>query len=87
MKTIYVGNLPFSATEQDVRDFFSPCKIKRVRMILDRETDKPRGFCFIEIDDEDLAGALALHNGDFGGRSAVVNEATPRPPRRAKQDR
>jgi cold-inducible RNA-binding protein len=78
---LYIGNLPFQATDADVRNFFesagfSPDEIKLVR---DRVSGEPRGFGFIEIGDRS-AGENAIHtcNGkDFLGRPMVVNEAKP----------
>lgn len=77
MKTIYVGNLPFTSTEQDVSDLFSAHgNVVSVKLINDRQTGRPRGFGFVEMDSEaaDLA-IRELHQADFGGRSLTVNEA------------
>jgi len=77
VKTIYVGNLPFNATEDDVRNLFSQHgAIHSVKMITDRETGKPRGFCFVEIEQGGANSAIeALNGADFQGRSLRVNEA------------
>jgi RNA recognition motif-containing protein len=77
VKTIYVGNLPFSASEDDVRDLFSQYgAIHSVKMITDRETGKPRGFCFVDIDQDAANVAIEALNGkDFQGRNLRVNEA------------
>lgn len=78
MKKIYVGNLPFSATEDDLRALFSEYgEVSSVALINDRETGRPRGFGFVEMDGADEAIA-ALDQKDFGGRSLTVNEARPR---------
>ncbi len=78
MKKIYVGNLPFSATEDDLRALFSEYgEVASVALINDRETGRPRGFGFVEMEGADEAIA-ALDQKDFGGRSLTVNEARPR---------
>lgn len=79
-KKIYVGNLPYSATEEEVRDLFEPHgSVLSVAMINDRETGRFRGFCFVEMDDADAQTAIeALDGQDMGGRSLRVNEAKPR---------
>jgi RNA recognition motif-containing protein len=75
---LYVGNLPFSATEDDVRDLFAQHgQVLSVQLITDRETGRPRGFGFVEM--EDGSGAIqALDGMDFGGRNLRVNEAKER---------
>ena len=78
MKKIYVGNLPFSATEDDLRALFSEYgEVSSVALINDRETGRPRGFGFVEMEGADEAIA-ALDQKDHGGRSLTVNEARPR---------
>lgn len=79
-KKIYVGNLPFNATEDDIRDLFSRFgNVLSVSIISDRETGRPRGFGFVEMDDNDAEEAVSkLDNTDFGGRNLRVNEARPR---------
>jgi RNA recognition motif-containing protein len=79
-KRIYVGNLPFSATEDEIRDLFSAHgTVESVRVITDRETGRPRGFAFVEMDDAGADAAIAALEGvDMGGRSLRVNEARPR---------
>ena len=81
MKKIYVGNLPFSATESQVRDLFSKHgTVHSVALIMDRETGRPRGFGFVEIDDSGLAAALkALDGHEMDGRALKVNEAQDKP--------
>lgn len=80
MKTIYVGNLPFSATEDELRDLFSQYgTVHSVKLISDRDTGRPRGFGFVEMSEEDAPAAIEATNGaDMGGRSLRVNEARPR---------
>ncbi|MCK9239633.1 RNA-binding protein [Desulfocurvus sp.] len=79
-KSIYVGNLPWSATEEDIRKAFSNFgEVKSVKLIEDRETGRPRGFGFVEMDDQSALAAIeALDGTDFGGRNLKVNEARPR---------
>ena len=81
MKKIYVGNLPFSATEEQVRNLFSKHgTVQSVSLINDRETGRPRGFGFVEISDNGLAPALkALDGFELDGRALKVNEAQDRP--------
>lgn len=78
MKKIYVGNLPFSATEDEVRELFSQHgTVSSVNLISDRDTGRPRGFGFVEM--EDVSAAIsALDGAMFGGRNLKVNEARPR---------
>lgn len=78
---IYIGNLPYSATDAEVRDLFGEFgDVTSVSLINDRETGRPRGFGFVEMSDDDAARqALEGLNGrDFGGRPLTVNEAKPR---------
>ncbi|NUQ26293.1 MAG: RNA-binding protein [Saprospiraceae bacterium] len=84
-KRIFVGNLPFSATEDDLRELFAEYgTVENVQLISDRETGRPRGFGFVEMSDGADEAIKALHGRDFGGRNLNVNEAEdkPRPPRR-----
>lgn len=80
-KRLYVGNLPFSATEETVREAFAAHgEVLNVAMIMDRETGRPRGFGFVEMDDAGADVAVVAMNGvNFGGRTLRVNEAQPRP--------
>lgn len=85
MKNLFVGNLPFTATEDELRDLFSAFgEIQQVRIMTDRDTGKSRGFAFVEMtDDEAAVKAIAELNGkEFGGRALTINEARPRPERR-----
>lgn len=83
-KNIYVGNLPWSSSEDEVRDAFAVHgEVLSVKLINDRETGRPRGFGFVEMEDADAEKAIeALDGEDFGGRRLKVNEARPRPQRR-----
>ena len=81
MKKIYVGNLPFTATEDEVRELFAEHgEIESIDLITDRETGRPRGFGFVEMaTDESAAAAVkALDGKDLGGRTLKINEARPR---------
>ena len=86
MKKLFVGNLPFSATEQEIRDMFEQHgTVQSVKLISDRETGRPRGFGFVEMADEDADAAMnALNNYEFQGRSLHVNEARERQPRQRR---
>jgi RNA recognition motif-containing protein len=80
MTKIYVGNLPFSHTESDVRALFETHgTVTSVNLITDRDTGRPRGFGFVEMDDESAKAAIAALDGTMAGdRSLRVNEARPR---------
>jgi len=80
-KRIYVGNLPFSATEDDIRQLFEAHgAVHSVHIVTDRDTGRPRGFGFVEMDDADAESAIgALDGVSLGGRNLQVNEARPRP--------
>ena len=83
-KKLYVGNLPFSATEADLRELFEAHgSIESINVITDRETGRPRGFAFVEMEDTESAtkAMQALDGRDMGGRNLKVNEANERPPR------
>lgn len=79
-KKIYVGNLPFSANSDEIRELFAAHgTVINVNLISDRETGRPRGFGFVEMEDEDATRAIEAINGtEFGGRTLNVNEARER---------
>lgn len=81
MTRLYVGNLPFSATEESLRALFSKHgTVENVSLITDRDTGRPRGFGFVEMSSADAQRAIQGLNGtDFGGRPLRVNEAQERP--------
>jgi RNA recognition motif-containing protein len=88
VKAIYLGNLPISVSEDDVKDLFGQYgEVASVSLITDRETGRPLGFGFVEMEPEAAAKAIeALDGTDFGGRTLRVNEARDRgarPPRRS----
>ena len=87
-KRIYVGNLPFSATEDEIRDTFAEYgTVVGVSLITDRETGRARGFGFVEMESGAEEAINALNNQDMGGRSLRVNEARPREERGGGGDR
>jgi cold-inducible RNA-binding protein len=80
-KTIYVGNLPYQTTPQDLEELFGEFgQVERADIISDRFTGKSRGFGFVEMtsDEEASAAIAALHGKQLGSRDLVVNEARPR---------
>lgn len=79
-KTLYVGNLPWSTTEEDLAEFFSSAAdVKGSRIITDRESGRSRGFGFIEVEDQAVDQVIESMNGKvLGGREIIVNEAKPR---------
>ena len=78
-KRIYVGNLPFSASDDEIRTMFSEYgTVEEVNLITDRDTGRPRGFGFVEMSGGADEAIQALHQKDMGGRSLNVNEARPR---------
>ena len=79
-KTIYVGNLPFQKTEDELKALFAQYGVVfSLRLINDRDTGRPRGFGFVEMEDDPATAAIqALDGADFGGRNLRVNEAQPR---------
>ena len=84
MKNIYVGNLDFRTTEEELRQLFEGYgTVERVNMIRDRDTGQPRGFAFVEMtNDAEAEKAIAGINGsNVGGRNLNVSEARPKPER------
>jgi cold-inducible RNA-binding protein len=81
MTKLYVGNLPFSATEESVKAMFAEYgTVETFSLIKDRETGAPKGFGFVEMSSGDAAKAMQGLNGkDVGGRPLKVNEAQDRP--------
>ncbi len=77
---LYVGNLPFSATENEIETAFSAYgEVNSVSLITDRETGRAKGFGFVEMNDEQAKAAMAALNGtNMGERAMVVNEARPK---------
>jgi len=83
VKKIYVGNLPWGATEEELSSFFSEFgAVHSAAIITDRETGRSRGFGFVEMDDADADRAIAEADGrEMSGRNLRVNEAQERPRR------
>lgn len=81
-KSIYVGNLPWSATEEQVQDLFAEYgNVLSVKLVSDRDTGRARGFGFVEMEDDEAQNAISALNGmDFGGRALRVNKAEERRP-------
>ncbi|WFS63384.1 RNA-binding protein [Pseudodesulfovibrio thermohalotolerans] len=79
-KNLYIGNLAWSTTEQEIRNAFEVHgEVMSVKLIEDRETGRPRGFGFVEMDDAGADAAVAEFDGrEFGGRNIKVNVARPR---------
>ena len=78
---LYVGNLSFEATENDLQDLFEQHgQVNEVRLMMDRMTGKSRGFAFVTMNDDTQANAAmnALNGQQFNGRALTVNEARPR---------
>ena len=82
---IFVGNLAFSATDQDLRQLFEPYGVvDKINVITDRDTGRSKGFGFVEMPDSAAATAAlqGLNGKELDGRALTVNEAKPRAPRR-----
>lgn len=81
MTKLYVGNLPFTATEDGVRNLFAPHgTVEKLSLINDRDTGRPRGFGFVEMSSADASRAMQALNGkDFDGRALRINEAQDKP--------
>ena len=78
-KKIYVGNLPFDSTEDDLRNLFAEHgTVTSVALITDRQTGAPRGFGFVEMESGADQAIRALNNHDMNGRALKVNEAKPK---------
>ncbi|EFR46372.1 RNA-binding protein [Helicobacter cinaedi] len=80
LKTLYVGNLVYAVTQDELRELFSQFgEVFSVKLINDRESGRPKGFGFVEMEDNAALKAIeALNEKDFRGRNLRVNEARPR---------
>ncbi|GHV53546.1 RNA-binding protein [Deltaproteobacteria bacterium] len=85
-KSLYVGNLPWSATEEEINELFAAHgTVLSVKLVTDRETGRARGFGFVEMEDDGANAAIeALNSASFGGRTLRVNEARPKEPRQPR---
>jgi cold-inducible RNA-binding protein len=80
-KRLYVGNLSWDTTEADLRDAFATAgNVQEVKLVMDRDTGRPRGFAFVEMstDGEAQNAVSQLHGRELGGRTLKVNEAQER---------
>lgn len=86
---LYVGNLPFTTTSDDLADMFAKCgNVVSAQVVIDRESGRSRGFGFVEMSDDDARKAIdELGGTNMGGRPITVNEARPRAPRPPRHDR
>ena len=82
MASIYVGNLPYTITENDLKNLFSEYgEVQAVKLIINHETGRPKGFAFVELEKGNARAAIKVINGnEVGGRTLRVNEAHQRPP-------
>ena len=81
MKNLYVGNLPHSTTESELRNAFEAHgPVEKVSIVTDRDTGRSRGFAFVEMTNASEAdkAIAALNGSDFGGRTLTINEAKPK---------
>jgi RNA recognition motif-containing protein len=86
---LYVGGLPYTTTQDELRDAFAKAgNVTSSTIIMDKMTNRSRGFGFVEMgSDEDAQKAIEMWNGqDFGGRKLIVNEAKPLEPRAPRGD-
>lgn len=89
MKKLFVGSLPFSTKEDELRDLFSEAgNVESVALINDKMSGRPKGFGFVEMSTEDEANkAIEMFNGyDMNGRNIIVNMARPMEPRAPRSD-
>jgi|SRR5262245_21923818 len=83
-KKLYVGNLPFTATDEELQEVFAQAgAVQSAKVIMDRDTGRSKGFGFVEMSsDQEASDAIQKFNGaDFGGRAMTVAEAKPVAPR------
>jgi RNA recognition motif-containing protein len=79
-KTIYVGNIPWTTTEDQLKDYFNEHgQVLNARIITERATGRSKGYGFVEVPEEDAEKIIELNGTELDGRKLVVNEAKPRP--------
>lgn len=89
-KKIYVGNMPYNTTEDQLSELFAQYgSVENVNIIKDRFTDRPRGFAFVEMEEAEAAASAieALNDQEFGGRRLRVSEAHEKRPRTQSEPR
>ncbi|MCM2281312.1 MAG: RNA-binding protein [Bdellovibrionaceae bacterium] len=89
-KKLYVGNLPYSATDEQLQEKFSAAgAVESTKVIFDRDSGRSKGFGFVEmVDDAGAQAAIEQFNGqEFGGRNMIVSEARPQAPREERGGR
>ncbi|MGI6658467.1 MAG: RNA recognition motif domain-containing protein [Dethiobacteraceae bacterium] len=80
VKTIYVGNIPWSTTEDQLKEFFSEQgQVYNARIITERATGRSKGYGFVEVAEEDAERIIEMNGSELDGRKLVINEAKPRP--------
>jgi RNA recognition motif-containing protein len=81
--SVFVGNLPWATSDEDLAELFSQYgEVKRAKIVLDRETNRSRGFGFVDMEEADATKAIeAWNNQEYGGRPLTVNLAQSRPAR------
>ena len=87
-RRLYVGNLPYDATEKQVRQVFETAdrKVVSIKIVIDKDTGKPRGFAFVDLETPEQAKSAIdeLNGRDFSGRALIVNEAEDKGPKEGK---
>jgi cold-inducible RNA-binding protein len=86
-KKLYVGNLPFTATEQELQSKFGALgEVQSAKIIMDRDSGRSKGFGFVEMADDGAAdnAVNTLNGADFSGRAMIVSEARPQAPRESR---
>jgi RNA recognition motif-containing protein len=79
-KTIYVGNIPWTITEDQLKEYFSAHgQVLSARIITERASGRSKGYGFVEVPEEDAEKIIELNGTEYDGRKLVVNEAKPRP--------
>lgn len=88
LKRVYMGNVPYEARDEDVRRFFDPLEVTYVKLVVDRETGRAKGYGFVTFKDEKVAAEAATRDGgEMMGRTVIVRPARPRDPPSREQRR